>query len=83
MSSHGGQMTMMKSQENFTTTFEWRKIGNNNTKIGRGGKTTIEGNDEIKVDNRGGGGIDVRFYQKKKEKTTSKRLRTQSKVMFW
>jgi hypothetical protein len=61
-------MTMMKSQESFTTTFEWRKIGNNNTKIGRGGKTTIEGNDEIKVDNRGGGGIDVRFYQKKKKR---------------
>ena len=65
---------MMKSQENFTTTFEWRKIGNNNnTKIGRGGKTTIEVNDEIKVDNGGGGGIDVRFYEKKGKKKKRKR----------
>jgi hypothetical protein len=48
-------------------------------KIGEA-ETTTKGNDEIKVDNRGKGGIDVRFFEKTNKQSI---LRTQSKVMFW
>jgi hypothetical protein len=40
-------------------------------KIGEA-ETTTKGNDEIKVDNRGKGGIDVRFFEKTNKQTNNR-----------